>query len=346
MENTENLLLPYILPSQAQKHVTHNEALRVLDAVVQLCAESASLNSPPAEPAAGELYIVPLGAGGAWAQREASVAIFQDGGWRYLSPAPGWRCWVVDARQLIVWDGSAWVGAAGPNASIETLSVNGAEADNNSRIAVSAQATLLSHEGAGHRLVVNKAGSVDTASVLFQTDFSGRAEAGLCGDDNWHLKISADGDNWIDALVVAGTDGKIGLGTAAPNYPLHLHRPGAFGSSIQLTNGTSGSGASDGFWFGFSDRAYFWNYENTDTQFATNNQARMVIKADGKIGIGTLSPSAALEVTGAVTSGRYETAARPGAAAAGAGAQIYDTSLSMPVWSDGTVWRNALGTAV
>ena len=31
-----HLLLPYILAAQAQKHVTHNEAIRLLDAVVQL----------------------------------------------------------------------------------------------------------------------------------------------------------------------------------------------------------------------------------------------------------------------------------------------------------------------
>ena len=33
---TTHLLLPYILAAQAQKHVTHNEALRLLDAMVQL----------------------------------------------------------------------------------------------------------------------------------------------------------------------------------------------------------------------------------------------------------------------------------------------------------------------
>ena len=36
MDLTENLQIPYILPSQAQKHVTHNEAIKALDAVVQL----------------------------------------------------------------------------------------------------------------------------------------------------------------------------------------------------------------------------------------------------------------------------------------------------------------------
>ena len=35
MNETANLSLPYILASQAQKHVTHNEAIRALDCLVQ-----------------------------------------------------------------------------------------------------------------------------------------------------------------------------------------------------------------------------------------------------------------------------------------------------------------------
>ena len=46
-----HLLLPYILAAQAQKHVTHNEALRLLDAMVQLSVLNLSLTAPPASPA-------------------------------------------------------------------------------------------------------------------------------------------------------------------------------------------------------------------------------------------------------------------------------------------------------
>ncbi|WP_313530903.1 DUF2793 domain-containing protein, partial [Shinella sp.] len=53
MDATENLNLPYILPSQAQKHVTHNEAIKALDAVVQLAVTSRSVATPPPSPAAG-----------------------------------------------------------------------------------------------------------------------------------------------------------------------------------------------------------------------------------------------------------------------------------------------------
>ena len=47
MDQTTNLKLPYIMPSQAQKHVTHNEAIRALDALVQLCVLDRDLSRHP-----------------------------------------------------------------------------------------------------------------------------------------------------------------------------------------------------------------------------------------------------------------------------------------------------------
>ena len=50
MDATSNLSLPFIMAAQAQKHVTHNEALRALDAVVQLMVLDKDLDSPPGSP--------------------------------------------------------------------------------------------------------------------------------------------------------------------------------------------------------------------------------------------------------------------------------------------------------
>ena len=44
---TTHLLLPYILAAQAQKHVTHNEALRILDGLVQLSVLDRDVTAPP-----------------------------------------------------------------------------------------------------------------------------------------------------------------------------------------------------------------------------------------------------------------------------------------------------------
>ncbi|WP_371068358.1 DUF2793 domain-containing protein, partial [Salmonella enterica] len=42
-----------ILPAQAQKHVTHNEALRILDIIVQLAVLDRTRSAAPATPAEG-----------------------------------------------------------------------------------------------------------------------------------------------------------------------------------------------------------------------------------------------------------------------------------------------------
>lgn len=46
------------------------------------------------------------------------------------------------------------------------------------------------------------------------------------------------------------------------------------------------------------------------------------------------------------TFGRTTTVGRPAASDAGVAAQRYDTTLGIPIWSNGTVWKNAAGTAV
>jgi len=54
-------------------------------------------------------------------------------------------------------------------------------ADATNRLAVSSEATLLTHAGADHQLKINKASTGDSASLLFQTGWSGRAEMGPPG---------------------------------------------------------------------------------------------------------------------------------------------------------------------
>ena len=83
---TNLLRLPYLAAAQAQKHVTHNEALRQLDAIVHLAVIDATHNDPPASPEEGDRYIVAGGASGAWAGQEGCVASFTDGAWMFAAP--------------------------------------------------------------------------------------------------------------------------------------------------------------------------------------------------------------------------------------------------------------------
>jgi hypothetical protein len=95
------------MPSQAQKHVTHNEALRILDAIVQLAIIDRGLADPPPSPTEGDRYIVAAGATGAWEGKDNRIAAWQDDGWNFLDPKPGWLAFVLDEAALFSWTGSA-----------------------------------------------------------------------------------------------------------------------------------------------------------------------------------------------------------------------------------------------
>ena len=105
---TTHLLLPYILASQAQKHVTHNEALRLLDAMVQLSVLDRTRTTPPANPVDGDRHIVASGATGLWSSWDLNVAFWVDGVWMRLVPRPGWLAWIADEAVFVVWNGSTW----------------------------------------------------------------------------------------------------------------------------------------------------------------------------------------------------------------------------------------------
>jgi len=48
---------------------------------------------------------------------------------------------------------------------------------------------------------------LDTASILLQSDWSGRAEIGLTGDDDLHFRVSPDNSAWTSALILRSDDG-------------------------------------------------------------------------------------------------------------------------------------------
>lgn len=110
MADTTHLLLPLLAAAQAQKHVTHNDALLRLDAITQLAVKDRDLTAPPAAPADGDRYIVAAGATGDWTAWDLNVAWYVDGVWTKIAPREGWRAWVDDENELLVWDGAAWAG--------------------------------------------------------------------------------------------------------------------------------------------------------------------------------------------------------------------------------------------
>jgi hypothetical protein len=219
---TPNLALPYIAPAQAMKHVTHNEAIRALDGLVQLAVLDRDRQAPPAAPADGDRYIVAAGATGAWAGKAGRVAAYQDGAWAFFTPRAGWVAWIAAEQLLVVHDGSGW-GRANTGDTVPRLGI-GTRPDAVNRLAAKGEAVLFSCDdgtpGQGSvRLKLNKADPAQTASLVFQTGFSGRAEIGTTGADRLAIKTSADGAAWKEAVVVQA-DGRVGIGTADPRADL------------------------------------------------------------------------------------------------------------------------------
>lgn len=240
MTVSSHLKLPFIDPAQAGKHITHNEALAALDTLTQLAVLDRDLNAPPASPAPGARYIVGPAPTGEWAGKVAHIATHDGVAWLFHVPEPGWLAFVLDENGLLVWNGSAWLPTAGIGGR---LGIN-ASADATNRLAVKSDAVLLGHDdvtpGSGDmRLKLNKAAGARTASLLLQTAASGRAEIGTAGDDKLHFKVSPDGSAWTDALVIDGA-GAVGIGTDAPEGPLHIRRTTANLVHERIDNTPSG----------------------------------------------------------------------------------------------------------
>ena len=229
-DETTILSLPLILPAQAQKHVTHNEALVQLDLMVQLAVLNRTLTTAPALPTIGDRHIVAAGATGPWVGQAGRIALYTEAGWQFTQPLNGWQAYVMAESQMAFYNGLTWIALSDGPFTVGQLGVS-ATPDATNRLSVSSPATLLNHAGSGHQLKLNKAVAGDTASLLFQTGFSGRAEMGTAGVDDFSVKVSADGSVWS---VGAGGGGGDGRGDAA-----------AAGASGRAGGGPGGSGRRD-----------------------------------------------------------------------------------------------------
>ncbi len=229
-DDTTILGLPLILAAQAQKHVTHNEALTMLDLAVQLAVIDRNQTTPPALAVPGDRHIVAAGGLVDWAGQDGKIALMTATGWQFTTPLPGWQAHILAEGATAVFNGLAWVTPSQGPGLFAQLGVS-ATPDATNRLSVISPAVLLNHAGAGHQLKINKAAAGDTASLLFQTGFSGRAEMGTVGSSDFSVKVSADGVAWNTAFSAAAATGEVTL-------PQPLHLGGQASDPASPANGT------------------------------------------------------------------------------------------------------------
>ncbi|MDH4541596.1 DUF2793 domain-containing protein [Sulfitobacter faviae] len=113
-DTSERLSLPYLMPAQAQKHVTHNEALQRLDLLVQLAVEGFEANTPPALPQAGEVHALGDAPTEVWAGHPGELAAWVGETWQFTAPQDGWVALDKSTGILHRWGAGAWTEVSPP----------------------------------------------------------------------------------------------------------------------------------------------------------------------------------------------------------------------------------------
>ncbi|MFT6490484.1 MAG: hypothetical protein ACJAXQ_001266 [Parvibaculaceae bacterium] len=205
MSESHHLSLPYVQASQAQKHVTVNEALQKLDALVQLSALSQTLSVPPVSPAEGARYIVAPAATGGWLGWEGSLAHWEEGAWMKYTPANGWQCWVEDEASLVTYIGGAW--REGGDKTILGQTPSGAQAVIHSIETEHVISAGLSNETS--LLIPNKA-------MVF--GLTGTVTTEIVGPSDWALGVGADHFRYGNGLGIAEASTVIGISSTPLTY--------------------------------------------------------------------------------------------------------------------------------
>jgi hypothetical protein len=215
MTDTPHLTLP-VIDALAQKHLIANDAFAMLDALVMLAVLDRDLSAPPGSPAEGDRYLVKATGAGLFAGHDNEIAHFTAGDWSFYPPRAGWICFVADEAVLLAWNGASWTGIASliELQNLAELGV-GTTADPTNPFSAKLSNALwvaktVAEGGDGSlRTKLSKESAANTLSLLFQDNFSGRAEIGLAGDDDFHFKVSPDGSTWTEAIKIEAATGRV-----------------------------------------------------------------------------------------------------------------------------------------
>jgi hypothetical protein len=114
--NSDRFSFPLLAAGQAQKELTHNEALALIDMLLHPQVESMVIATPPGGATVGQCWVVATGGTGAWAGQDGALACLTSGGWRFVAPRTGTQVFSASDGTTYIHDGTVWqVGSVRPD---------------------------------------------------------------------------------------------------------------------------------------------------------------------------------------------------------------------------------------
>lgn len=357
---------PFIQPAQAQKHVTHNQALEQIDHTHHMCLKAINLSASPDNPEIGDCYDLGETPLGIFENQANKLAAFSDTGWQFYPKVTGMTALNLETGNLIIYDGTDWknvsqgdMTAPSPAQTLTQLGVN-TQPDDRNRLSVKSDAVLLSADDQSTdssgdiRVAINKNTAENTASHIYQTNYTAYAETGLSGSNNYTIRISDIGNQFKTAFEIDKDTGFIGLGKT-PTEPLGIQHDAAGISRLSVSNAFTDSFAGTGLNLISGNNQVFqllqynsgacYVLSNSSSMFyqitGPNPNYRFFLGSDNVFGINhrNIETNVPLKLTNITLSNL------PSARLSGPGAIIYipDTNDGASLaYSDGTNWRSSI----
>ena len=222
MSETVRLRLPLIAAAQAQKHVTHNEALARLDTLAHLHLLTRA-GTPPGSPLIGDCHLVTTPASGAFAGKEDHVAEWTGADWVFHPPVTGLVAYLASAGTLVVRTAAGWRDYGGLLSPSAVLSRSAGGA---TTALATLEATLSGLSGS----FIEATGLIPNRAVVFGV--STRTLTSITGAASYDCGLAAERSKFGGTLGSAAGSGNAGVIGPTAFYAATAVRLSANGGSF------------------------------------------------------------------------------------------------------------------
>lgn len=239
---TSRLKMPLITESQAQKHITHNEALQMLDVFVNGSLKSITVTTPPGSPTEGDAYFIPGGGSGDWAAYVGYIAHWFNFQWYFYEVPTNIILYIEDDAAPKRYDGTTWnVEGSGGKVYVD------ASGGNATLTAQQSSADVIQIGGSGSALTLTLDALEKTWTILNDSSANVTVSTGAGGtvfvEAGFQANVVGDGTGIRPAFTIAPDGLKVGNVLNPPLYSTSS-TPSAssnYGAVIFVTDGDAGS---------------------------------------------------------------------------------------------------------